>query len=91
MDAFEKQDFRELISLAFSQNQIRALKGSRYRVSEVHPQNAPGSLAEALKYDLFEKQLQFHPRTPATVQGKRGPEYPSRWKKSRETYGAFLP
>lgn len=57
--------------LALSQNQIRLLEGSRFTVNEVDVGNVPASLAETLKYDVFEKQLQFHTRTPAGGQGKR--------------------
>ena len=56
--------------LALSQNQIRFLEGSRYRVNELDLQNVPTSLAEALKYDVFQKDLQFRTRMPATAQGK---------------------
>lgn len=46
--------------LALSQNQLRLLEGARDTVHEVNLQNVPKSLAEALKYDVLEKQLQVH-------------------------------
>ncbi|MDD3581859.1 MAG: hypothetical protein PHW74_12665 [Desulfobacca sp.] len=50
--------------LALSQNQVRVLQGSRFRVSEIDLAEMPQSLAEALKYDEQEKQLQFHTGAP---------------------------
>ncbi|MBI3029655.1 MAG: hypothetical protein HYY64_09110 [Candidatus Rokubacteria bacterium] len=50
--------------LALSQNEVRLLQGTRHSVDEVELNTVPPSLAEALKYDDPEKQLQFHTRTP---------------------------
>jgi len=50
--------------LALSQNEVRLLQGTRYSVSEVDLADVPQSIAEALKYDDPEKQLQFHTGTP---------------------------
>ena len=44
--------------LAVSQNEIRLLLGSRDTVAQVELENVPSGLAEALKYDVVEKQLQ---------------------------------
>jgi hypothetical protein len=49
--------------LALSQNQVRLFQGTRYSVSEIELENVPQSIAEALKYDDAEKQLQFHTGT----------------------------
>ncbi len=49
--------------LALSQNEVRLLQGTRYSVSEVDLEDVPKSLAEALRYDDPEKQLQFHTQT----------------------------
>jgi hypothetical protein len=49
--------------LALSQNEIRLLQGSRDSVSEVELKNVPPSLAEALKWDDPERQLQWHTGT----------------------------
>jgi hypothetical protein len=49
--------------LAVSQNEVRLLQCSRYSVRMVTPEAVPGSLAEALKYDSPERQLQFHTGT----------------------------
>lgn len=54
--------------LALSQNEVRLLRGTPYRVSEIEVEEMPQSLAEALKYDEPEKQLQFHTNT----QNQRG-------------------
>ncbi len=56
--------------LAVSQNEIRFLEGTPYGAHEVDLEGVPASLAEALKYDDPEKQLQFHTRTPGGM-GKR--------------------
>ena len=56
--------------LAISQNQVRLLECSRYSVRELDPGPVPKSLAEALKHDDPERQLQFHTGT-STGTGKR--------------------
>jgi len=56
--------------LAISQNQVRLLECSRYSVAELDLGPAPKSLAEALKYNDPERQLQFHTGT-STRTGKR--------------------
>lgn len=49
--------------LALSQNAVRLLEGTRHSLDEVHLQDVPSSLAEALQYDDPEKQLQWHTGT----------------------------
>jgi hypothetical protein len=44
--------------LALSQNQVRLLEGTRYTVDEIDLESMPKSMAEALQYERFEKQLQ---------------------------------
>ena len=56
--------------LALSQKHVRLFQGTRYSVREIELEGIPTSRAEALKYDQFEKQLQFHTRT-AGGKGKR--------------------
>jgi hypothetical protein len=46
--------------LAVSQNLVRLFHCNRYFVREVTPEAVPESLADVLKYDQPEKQLQFH-------------------------------
>lgn len=46
--------------LALSQNDIRLLEGSKYRVKEIELEEVPKSLAEALRWDDPEKQAQSH-------------------------------
>jgi hypothetical protein len=56
--------------LALSQNEIRLLQGTQYKINRVDLENVPCNIAEALKYDDPEKQLQFRTGTPRVV-GKR--------------------
>ena len=49
--------------LALSQNQVRLLQGTRYTVDEIDLESMPTSMAEALQYERFEKQLQSHTGT----------------------------
>lgn len=46
--------------LALSQNQVRLFQSTRYHISEVDLDRVPTSLAEALRYDDPQAQLQFH-------------------------------
>lgn len=57
--------------LAISQNDLRLLHCTRDDVTEVELEDVPTSLAEALKYDDPEKQLQFNTRTPGNTGGIR--------------------
>jgi hypothetical protein len=50
----------ELYILALSQNAVRLFQASRFSAGEMALEDIPQSLAEALKYDDPEKQLQFH-------------------------------
>jgi hypothetical protein len=49
--------------LALSQNEVRLLRATRHSVSEVELEDVPKSLADTLRYDDQEKQLQFHSGT----------------------------
>jgi hypothetical protein len=49
--------------LAFSQNKVRLFQGTRFSVGEVKLEEAPESLADALRYDDPEKRLQWHTAT----------------------------
>ncbi|MDQ7783452.1 MAG: hypothetical protein RDU20_11260 [Desulfomonilaceae bacterium] len=57
--------------LAISQNQVSLLDCTKFECAEVDLPGVPRSLAEALKYDDPERQLQFHTGTPSRVTGKR--------------------
>jgi hypothetical protein len=46
--------------LALSQHHVRLLLCTRYTVDEIPLEGVPRSLEEALQFDDFEKQLQFH-------------------------------
>ncbi|MBZ8180773.1 baeRF7 domain-containing protein [Oscillatoria salina] len=61
--------------LGLSQNQVRLLEGTRDRIQEVNLnslEEVPQSLAEALKYDDPEKQVQYH-----SSDGGQGVGFPS--------------
>ena len=64
------QSGQRFFVLALSQNKVRLLECSQHHVDEANLENVPTSLAEALKYDDPEKQLQFHTGTPSG-QGQR--------------------
>jgi hypothetical protein len=49
--------------LALSQNEVRLLRATRHSVSEVELKGLPESLADTLRYDDQEKQLQSHTST----------------------------
>ncbi|MFP4316025.1 MAG: hypothetical protein ACOC24_02125 [Desulfovibrionales bacterium] len=53
--------------LALSQNKIRFFRASRYTVDEIEPREMPTSLAEAMKYDYMQQQLQFTTQTMSGV------------------------
>jgi hypothetical protein len=61
----------EFYLLALSQDEIRLFKGSRYSISQIALKDMPTSLAEALKYDDFQKQPSFHGGT-AQARATRG-------------------
>lgn len=56
--------------LALSQNRVRLLEGTTEEVRELDPTGVPQGLADALKYDDYEAQVQFHSRTPAGAAGR---------------------
>ena len=55
--------------LALSQNQVRLLEGTRHTVDEVDMESMLPSLAEALPYERFDKQLQIHTGTSSASTG----------------------
>jgi hypothetical protein len=50
--------------LALSQNEIRLFQGTAYEVAEIDLKDLPESLADALRFDDPEKQLQLHTGGP---------------------------
>lgn len=64
--------------LALSQNAVRLFHGTHYQMAESELTDTPTSLAEALRYDEFERSLQLHTsgshlatsRTPAIFHGQ---------------------
>lgn len=61
--------------LALSQNQLRLLEGSRDTIKEIDLEDVPRSLAEALKHENPEKQLQFRTQGPRQAKGGRGASF----------------
>lgn len=61
--------------LALSKNHVRLLEATRDGVKEVSLGNTPTSLAEALRYDESEKQLQFHTVSSGAPGGTRDSQY----------------
>ncbi len=52
--------------LALSQNQVRVFEGTRFTVDEIEIESMPKAMADALQYERFEKNIQFH--TAASTQ-----------------------
>jgi hypothetical protein len=62
----------EFFVLALSQNAVKLFEGSRFGLSDIdEPEGVPKSLADALKYDEIEKQLQFQTGTGVGGKGER--------------------
>jgi hypothetical protein len=59
-------DNRLFYILAVSQKRVRLLQCTGENIREVTPESVPSSLAEALRYDDPEKQIQFHTGTTAS-------------------------
>jgi len=57
--------------LALSQNQVRFFQGTRFQLGEIQLEETPGSLAEAMRFDEYENQLQFHTETGSSRNGER--------------------
>jgi hypothetical protein len=57
--------------LTLSQKQVRLFLGSHYSVNEVRLKRVPQGLADAMKYDEVERQLQYHSGTGAAEKGGR--------------------
>lgn len=67
---------RHYYLLTLSQKRARLLRGSAAGLEEVDLGDAPSSLAEALRWDDFEKQsLQYHSATNGTSGGRRSPVF----------------
>lgn len=63
---------RPFYVLALSLKHARLLRGSMVSLSPVDLEGAPGSLADALRWDDFEKRsLQFHTQTSSAQGGRR--------------------
>ena len=61
--------------LALSQNQVRLLEGTRDSVDEIDLENMPQSMAEALQYERYIKDTQFHTGTSSARHGDRAGMY----------------
>jgi hypothetical protein len=62
---------RRFYVLALSQKETRLLQCSFQQATKLAPRDMPESLAEALKYDDPQRQLQFHTRTQGSGGGRR--------------------
>lgn len=51
--------------LAFSKGQVRVLQGTRDSIAELDLEGLPEGIADALRFDLPQKQLQFHTEAPS--------------------------
>lgn len=59
--------------LALSQNDIRLLESMHHTTNTVElPESVPESLAEALRFDEFENELEYHSGGSGALVGKRG-------------------
>ena len=59
--------------LALSQNAVRLLEGTHYGIQELTlPKEVPHNLAEAMKYDQPDNQLQYHSSASGATLGKGG-------------------
>jgi hypothetical protein len=56
--------------LALSKKRVRLLEGTAEEVHEVDPAGIPQGLADALKYDDYERQVQFHSGTSGGAAGR---------------------
>lgn len=50
--------------LALSQNSVRLFRGARWELDAVPLEGLPHNLAEALRFDSFEKEVRFRPGAP---------------------------
>lgn len=55
--------------LALSANEVKVLLGTRQEATELNVESVPKSLAEALGYDEFQKQVRFRAGTPGGGRG----------------------
>lgn len=63
----------EFFILAITQKDVRLIKGSRYGAEEIDLEAVPETVAEFFRFDVLEKELQFHTRRhPAAFQGVGG-------------------
>lgn len=60
----------DFLILALSQKNLRLFNASQYNMEQIELENVPKSIKEALKYDVPERQLQYHTGT-GTGKGRR--------------------
>ncbi len=61
--------------LALSQNEVRLLEGTKYTVTELDAENNLPELAQALRFDYFSSQLQYHTGSAKPAIGERAALY----------------
>lgn len=67
---FARADEGDFWLLALNQKHVRLYRGTSAEMTEVSAEEIPESLAEAMRYDDFEKEsLQFHTNQPGAVGG----------------------
>jgi len=57
--------------VALSRAEVRVLQGTHFSVDQLEIEDVPDSLADAMKYDEFEEQIQFHTATAPRAHGSR--------------------
>lgn len=57
--------------LTLSQNQVRLFKGTQQKLGQLSLGDTPTSLDEAMRFDEFDDQLQFHTQTGTSADGGR--------------------
>lgn len=61
--------------MALSENEVRLLEGTKYTIAEVELDKSLPELAQVLRFDEFNNQLQYHTGSVAPVQGERAAMY----------------
>ncbi|MFN8446286.1 MAG: hypothetical protein U0175_36180 [Caldilineaceae bacterium] len=77
-------DANHFFVLALSQGNVRLYRGTANSINEVAIENAPTNLAEALRYDEFEKQLQTHTTGSSSVNGREATMFHGQGSSSEE-------
>ncbi|MBD3427101.1 MAG: hypothetical protein GF409_07735 [Candidatus Omnitrophica bacterium] len=63
----------EFYILAFSANQVRFFRGTRFSVDEINIESMPKDMGTALRFDVPQKSIEFHTRTSPSKGGAQRP------------------